>query len=383
MKIQDLASYAGSDRISPETLNNLGSIKIEAETSPIVKAGSLAYLMFSRPNLEQQQTFFQDFGMLLAERRGSYLYMRGYGPAPYIVCVMEDKKAAFLGAGFSANSAEDLQTFASATNSPIEDINAPGGGRRVRVTGPGGFWVDLVYGQQAVEEVPMREQPLATNTHKHKQRLNGIQRPELMPSPVYRLGHLVLSVTDFIAAQLWYQKHLGLIASDVQCLEDGTPMLAFNRLDLGEQPADHHSLALVRHLQNGYAHSAYETVDLDAIGMGHQYLRQQGWEHFWGIGRHILGSQIFDYWKDPYGQEFEHYADGDVFDNRVETNYQPMSVGGLYLWGDDVPTAMTRPSLRDIFAAIKDLISGKLQLDFVKQMGKIMGVAPRPWKNKS
>lgn len=32
----------------------------------------------------------------------------------------------------------------------------------------------------------------------------------------------------------------------------------------------------------------------------------------WGVRRHLLGSQIFDYWYDPSGFTIEHYTDGDV-----------------------------------------------------------------------
>ena len=62
-----------------------------------------------------------------------------------------------------------------------------------------------------------------------------------------------------------------------------------------------------------YSHSAYEVVDADAVGMGQRVLRESGWTHAWGIGRHILGSQIFDYWQDPWGDKHEHYCDGDLF----------------------------------------------------------------------
>ena len=54
---------------------------------------------------------------------------------------------------------------------------------------------------------------------------------------------------------------------------------------------------------NNYNHSAYEVVDVDALGMGQRVLREQGYKHAWGIGRHILGSQLFDYWNDPCGQQ--------------------------------------------------------------------------------
>lgn len=44
---------------------------------------------------------------------------------------------------------------------------------------------------------------------------------------------------------------------------------------------------------------------------GHQHLKDKGRSHEWGVGRHILGSQIFDYWRDPWGHAVEHWTDGD------------------------------------------------------------------------
>ena len=31
----------------------------------------------------------------------------------------------------------------------------------------------------------------------------------------------------------------------------------------------------------------------------------------WGLGRHVLGSQVYDYWSDPWGRVHEHWADSD------------------------------------------------------------------------
>ena len=39
----------------------------------------------------------------------------------------------------------------------------------------------------------------------------------------------------------------------------------------------------------------------------------------WGIGRHYQGSQLFDYWRNPFGQTHEHQTDGDMFDNTFPT----------------------------------------------------------------
>ena len=138
----------------------------------------------------------------------------------------------------------------------------------------------------------------------------------------------------------WYQRVLGIIPTDVQYLADGSPSLAFCRLNLGDQPADHHTVVIVGGIEEKYEHSAYEVVDLDALGQGQQVLRAQGHRHMWGIGRHVLGSQLFDYWFDPDGFEYEHYTDGDVFTADFETAYSPLEFGSIWAWGDDAPASM-------------------------------------------
>ena len=76
--------------------------------------------------------------------------------------------------------------------------------------------------------------------------------------------------------------------------------------------------------------------DLDALAAGGEYLRERGYYRSWGIGRHIQGSQIFDYWRDPDGFLVEHFADGDLFDNTLEPGWAPMTASGLAQWGPPV-----------------------------------------------
>jgi len=54
-----------------------------------------------------------------------------------------------------------------------------------------------------------------------------------------------------------------------------------------------------------------------------------GLEEHEGVGRHLLGSQIFDYWRDPWGQKHEHYADGDLFDAAQPPGYHVLDRAGL------------------------------------------------------
>ena len=52
---------------------------------------------------------------------------------------------------------------------------------------------------------------------------------------------------------------------------------------------------------------------MDDLMRSHTHLKAARRTPAWGVGRHILGSQIFDYWKDPWGHELEHWTDGDLF----------------------------------------------------------------------
>jgi len=45
-------------------------------------------------------------------------------------------------------------------------------------------------------------------------------------------------------------------------------------------------------------HCSFEVNDFDTQTLGHDWLRSKNWTNCWGIGRHVLGSQIFDYWYD-------------------------------------------------------------------------------------
>ena len=212
----------------------------------------------------------------------------------------------------------------------------------VRLTDPSGFRVDAIWGQAPASTLSHRP-PLPFNSVDAAVRINGTQRPPERAPEVIRLGHVVLELADYQETCAWYTQHFGFIPSDVQVLPDGSPVVAFMRLDLGDKPADHHTLALAQGFLPTYSHSAYEVVDADAVGMGQRVLREKGWTHAWGIGRHILGSQIFDYWQDPWGDKHEHYCDGDLFTADAPTGVHGVSREAMAQWGPTMPRSFTKP----------------------------------------
>jgi len=314
--------------------------------SPISRAQELAYLIFDRPDLGRARAFLTDFGLKVVPASSQdVLFARGTGPSPFCYVARRASKARFVGLGLRVASLQDLQRLALMPGaSGVESLTWPGGGQCVRLTDPSGFEVHAVFGQTPV--VPLRHrEPLVFNESDSPRRINETQRPPVAPPEVMRLGHVALATVDYQASLHWYCQHFGLLPSDVQVLPDGSPAVTFMRLDLGDQPADHHTLALVQGFAPEYNHSAYEVVDADAVAMGQRVLRERGWKHAWGIGRHILGSQIFDYWQDLWGDKHEHYCDGDLFTADHPMGIHEVSREAMAQWGPVMPRSFTKPSL--------------------------------------
>ena len=175
---------------------------------------------------------------------------------------------------------------------------------------------------------------------------------------------------------------LGFIPSDVMCLPDGTPVGSFMRLDRGDEPSDHHTLFVATGLESKVDHVAFEVVDLDAVEMGQQILMAKRYRHAWGVGRHLLGSQIFDYWRDPWGQKHEHYADGDLFDAAQPPGYHVLDRAGLYQWGPDLPDDFidARLTPRRLLNVLKLAVSDRPRLKKMLALKSSVAKPARPWR---
>jgi catechol 2,3-dioxygenase-like lactoylglutathione lyase family enzyme len=342
----------------------------------------LAFLMWEKQDLEPTERFLRDFGLHTVSITENKLVSRGTGTAPAIYVAQKGAKNRFVGAAFGMSDDTDLDRYKTelgATELSAADI--PGGGRGVELKDPAGRKVWLLQGQSRLAPLPLRESVTGlANTSLSPRRINEPVRSPIAPAQVIRLGHFVLQTVDFSGLASWYIRVLGLIPTDVQYLADGSPNLAFCRLNLGQTPADHHTVVFVGAIEEKYEHSAYEVVDLDALGQGQQVLRAQGHQHMWGIGRHILGSQLFDYWHDPEGFELEHYTDGDVFTSEFETCYSPLTFGSIWAWGQDAPPSM-KPSKspHNIWQILKHIRHGRLTVDRLKLLGEALDPPARPW----
>ncbi|HEX3953978.1 MAG TPA: VOC family protein [Stellaceae bacterium] len=135
---------------------------------PVIKAADLAYGRLRSPDLDKQEEFLTAFGMVRADRTNTALYMRGTD-APHHIHVTELGEPKFVGIGFHADSMEDLEKLSRVAGaSPIETPDEPGGVKRVRLTDPDGYQVEVVYGMEMLPKIPV-ERP-AVNIGEDKSR---------------------------------------------------------------------------------------------------------------------------------------------------------------------------------------------------------------------
>ncbi|MDN7681581.1 VOC family protein [Burkholderia cenocepacia] len=294
----------------------------------------IAFVRYQVTDLDRMENFLLDFGLHRAARSESALYMRAAGTAHHVHVSELGADNATTGFGLHAREAADLERLAAHLGVAVEDNPEPGGGRRVRFRDPDGFLVDVVHGAARHAALPQRE-PVAVNFGGPRQRLGKTVRLKPRPSAVLRLGHVALQVRDFPAMLAFYRDVLGFRISDTYWAgTEHNTIAAFLHCGLGEQWTDHHTIALIS-AQDGRArfdHTAFEVLDLDDVVLGGEHLKACGYRHSWGVGRHVQGSQIFDYWRDPFGNKIEHWTDGDLVNDSTPAGHGPLSLDELSQW---------------------------------------------------
>src|SRR5262249_19732433 len=161
--------------------------------------------------------------------------------------------------------------------------------------------IDVFYGMAELEPLPLRAHP-PLNTGAARVRLGTLQRVEAGPSQGKRCGQAALKTGNPGPLSRWDQDTRWLLGVDERFLmTPEKPIGRFLRCDRGADPADHHTLLLLETPEVKLGHVAWEVADFDDLMVGHDYLNANGHgaRPYWGVGRHILGGQVFDYWKDP------------------------------------------------------------------------------------
>lgn len=125
------------------------------------------------------------------------------------------------------------------------------------------------------------------------------------PHAPRRVGHVVFGTPDVEASRAFYTDALGFRISDVV----GGGLAYFLRCS-----TDHHNLLLMPAPVPCLNHYAVEMDDVDAIGLaGAAVVAERGDAcKVTGVGRHVVGANLYWYLLDPAGGMFELFSDMDV-----------------------------------------------------------------------
>lgn len=301
-----------------------------------VSAYDIAYVRMAAPDVEVQARFLRDFGLVDLGTHGDVRLFASANQAPFCY-IVEQGEPRFIGFGLWVESADKLEAFAQEEGVGVENLDLPGGGSYVRMTDPDGFEIDAVAGQSFKAE-PEEVDPVDWNESGAHRRVDQFRRTQKGPSRVLRLGHVGVAVSSFERSERWYKKRFGFLTSEEFEAEPGKPLGSFMRVNRGNEPADHHTVVLVESPSGPrLRHIAFEVAGLDDLMAGREHLAQEGYKPHWGVGRHIFGSQIFDYWFDPYGREHEHWTDGDQLTAAVAPRLVSMKEVMGVQWGMERP----------------------------------------------
>jgi len=305
-----------------------------SEASPIIKVADIASVRYSAPDLDLMEAFLGDFGLTRVERTDDLLYMRGCGVDPF-VHVTQRGDARGVGFSLKASRLQDLHTLARHCDTRVAPRVGPGGGLCVDLTDPDGNRIEVVHGVETRVPSASRE-PYRANIAESRSRPNEPIRTAAAPCQVLRLGHIALFTARFGEMYSFYHDLLGLRDSDSFYAGDrDNKIMSFMHCGLGSTLVDHHTVALIGNGRTGFDHSAFEALDLDDLMAGNRHLLSRArWKQIWGVGRHIAGSQIFDYWRDPFGHKIEHWTDGDQVNEHYPRSHSTFDPAvDLAQWG--------------------------------------------------
>ena len=295
-----------------------------------VRVVRLAHVHYAHPDLQRAVDFLFDFGMTEAGKESQRYYLCGYGMQPYVYVAEQsrDDKRHFLGGYWVVESEAELEKAANLANaSPIKNLEGPGGGKVVTLADPNGNLVGFVWGQklrttgseQAGTLNKTEDGFQQLNFASQKSRKGSWRRFNVGPSPVHKLGHYGYMTPPEMRKETlqWYLDRINLTITDsIYDPKSGEDETCFMHIDLGQTYTDHHvsrvnipkTCSTTDRTQSFFLgstpattkahvhHSSFEVNDYDTQVLGHDHLRKKGWTNCWGVGRHVLGSQIFDYW---------------------------------------------------------------------------------------
>jgi catechol-2,3-dioxygenase len=252
----------------------------------MVKVIKLAHVGLNALDLSKQAEFYNDkWGLERIDEFGGEMFFRAEGPAHHVLTLHDSQTPGLHHVALEVPTADDIdRAFDELSAAGINVVTPPahelepGIQKAIRFTDPDGFLVELVAGVDAVRD------PYGARDVKPQD-----------------LNHVVLNVGDIERSESFYRDLLGFKMTDR--FIGGLSFWACN--------ANHHSLAFGRAAdgQAAFNHAAFEMKDWEDWLKAVFFAGERGILRVWGPGRHLFGSNLFSYYKDPEGNTVEYTAE--------------------------------------------------------------------------
>jgi len=300
----------------------------ETRRPGVLGVHSINRLVLSVPDLAEARRFYETFG-LDVRASGNRIDLYTFGHPHCWISLYGDgqpRRLQYLSFGIFADDEPAFrQRIAKAgigaEPHPLSD------GSGVWLRDPDGVTLQIVAAPKStpsVKSVPTAVPPAAPGHGVAPSRSRaGVVHPR-------RLSHLLRFTPDIPRMIAFYTDTLGLRLSDRA--ED---LVAFMHAPHG---SDHHVLAFAKSEAPGFHHSSWDVGSVHEVGLGAERMREAGYDKGWGLGRHVLGSNYFQYVRDPWGSFAEYSHDIDFVPAGLDWpagNHPPED--SFYVWGPAVP----------------------------------------------
>jgi catechol 2,3-dioxygenase-like lactoylglutathione lyase family enzyme len=298
-------------------------------TSFAAAVHSVHRFTFTVPDLAEAERFYTCFG-LDVRREGERLHLRTFGHPHVWAHVLEGGERKRLQCVAYGIHADDVSTFAERIAAqgcqaePHPLAQEPG----LWLRDPDGLALQLVVAPKVSPSAPTASRQVVRVPPGQGQ---AAPRSRLGPVRPRYLSHILQFTPDVLGMLAFCSSMLGLRLSD-----RSGDVIAFLHTPHG---SDHHLVAFAKSDGPGLHHSSWDVPGLDEVGQGMDQMRSAGYGEGWGVGRHVLGSNYFNYVQDPWGSFCEYSAGIDHVPAGLDwPAADHPAEDALFVWGPPVPT---------------------------------------------
>jgi catechol 2,3-dioxygenase-like lactoylglutathione lyase family enzyme len=297
---------------------------------------NLQHVGLEVPDIDRALSFYTDAGLERLER-GNYGVARCAGRDQDQVVLVEGprRKLHHVSFGTTETGLDDIAKRLQRAGHKL--LDAP------NETPESGIWVHdsdgVLVNVKIAEAAPSRGGPDALDNppdwlvnvpgHYYRQGLRAAPEKD-QPTPPRRLGHILQFTTHIDRKIDFYTRMLGMKLADRV-----GDFIAFMYLEGG---SDHHVVALAKSDGPGLHHASFEMGNIDEIGLNSARMLDKGNRHCWGFGRHVIGSNFFTYFRDPWDGLIEFFSDIDYIPAGYDWHARDWPLDdALYCWGPKMP----------------------------------------------